>query len=147
MNLIEIPRSNVGKEDIAIYAANMISLVEDGEVNPLEFHIKAKALSKALADVIAKTEELTREEAMKYSQKQFEAFGATIQLKEGADTPDLDIDPILRELKAKVKDREELLKQAYKMKGKGEIVDPSTGEFAPALPPKPTKSSIAITFK
>jgi hypothetical protein len=147
MNLIEIPRSNVGKEDIAIYAANMISLVEEGEVNPLEFHIKAKALSKALADVIAKTEELTREEAMKYSQKQFEAFGATIQLKEGADTPDLDIDPILRELKYKVKDREELLKQAYKMKGKGEIVDPSTGEFVPALPPKPTKSSIAITFK
>ena len=147
MNLIEIPRSNVGKEDIAIYAANMISLVEEGEVNPLEFHIKAKALSKALADVIAKTEELTREEAMKYSQKQFEAFGATIQLKEGADTPDLDIDPILRELKAKVKDREELLKQAYKMKGKGEIVDHSTGEFVPALPPKPTKSSIAITFK
>jgi hypothetical protein len=147
MNLIEIPRSNVGKEDIATYAANMISLVEDGEVNPLEFHIKAKALSKALAEVIAKTEELTREEAMTYSQKQFEAFGATIQLKEGADTPDMDIDPILRELKAKVKDREELLKQAYKMKGKGEIVDPSTGEFVPALPPKPTKSSIAITFK
>jgi hypothetical protein len=147
MNLIEIPRSNVGKEDIAIYAANMISLVEEGEADPLELHIKAKALTKALSILIDKTEESTWIEAKKYGGKSFEAFGATIQLKEGADTADLDIDPILRELKAKVKDREELLKQAYKMKGKGEIVDPSTGEFVPALPPKPTKSSIAITFK
>lgn len=146
MNLIEIPRSNVGKDDISEYANKMIALVKNGEVDPLELHIKAKALTKALAELIDKTEELTREEAMKYGGKSFEAFGATIQLKEGADTPDLAEDPVLTRLKEAVKKREELLKQAYKMKGV-QVVDESTGEVIPILPPKPTKASIAISFK
>jgi hypothetical protein len=147
MNLIEIPRSNVGKADISEYANKMISLVENGEADPLELHIKAKALTKALAELIEKTEELTREEAMKYGGKSFEAFGATIQLKEGADTPDLDEDAVLRELKEAVKAREAILKQVYKMKGGVQVVDEATGEVVPLLPPKPTKASIAISFK
>jgi hypothetical protein len=147
VNLIEIPRSNVGKADISEYANKMISLVENGEADPLELHIKAKALTKALAELIEKTEELTREEAMKYGGKSFEAFGATIQLKEGADTPDLDEDAVLRELKEAVKARESILKQVYKMKGGVQVVDEATGEVVPLLPPKPTKSSIAISFK
>jgi len=54
---------------------------------------------------------------------------------------------VYAELKAQLKDREELLKLAFKQAGKSMIVDPNTGEEIPVCEAKGTKSSIAITFK
>jgi hypothetical protein len=50
-------------------------------------------------------------------------------------------------IKLQLKDREAMLKQAYKMREKCAIYDQQTGEEIPVLPAKLSKPSIAVTFK
>jgi hypothetical protein len=54
---------------------------------------------------------------------------------------------VYAQIKAQLKDREELLKLAFKQAGKAMITDPTTGEEIPICEAKGTKGSIAITFK
>jgi hypothetical protein len=124
----------------------MVKLIEGGDLNPLEAHAKAKAIVTALTDVIKRTEDLAQDEAMKYGTKTFEAFGASVTLKDGAVTPNYEECPIWMGLKNQLKNREELLKLAFKSKDV-EITDTTTGEVVPKVSPKYAKSSISIQFK
>lgn len=146
-NLITIPRSNVSKADIQTFASTLIEQINEGQVNALEAHIKLKAMIKAIDAVIKATEEVVSDEAGKHPGKSFDVFGANVQMKEGSVGPNCDTDPVYAQIKAQLKDREELLKLAFKQAGKAMITDPTTGEEIPVCEPKATKGSIAITFK
>jgi hypothetical protein len=146
-NLITIPRSNVSKADIQTFASSLIEQINEGHVNALEAHIKLKAMIKAIDAVIKATEEAVAEEAGKYPGKSFDLFGANVQMKEGSIGPNCEQDTVYCEIKAQLKDREELLKLAFKQAGKAMITDPTTGEEIPVCEAKGTKGSIAITFK
>lgn len=146
VNLIELTSGQLTKASLDEWSQGMVSLIEDGELNPLEAHAKAKAIMAALKTVIDATEDLARDEAEKYSSKMFDAFGAKVTLKDGAITPDYTQDPVWVGLKEQVKAREELVKLAFKSKD-AEIIDTTTGEVVPKVAPKSTKSSISIQFK
>ena len=145
-HLVTIPKSDISKADIADIAAGLILRIEEGEVNPIAAHVRLKAVVKALEQVLKATEDIVRDEADKHG-KTFSAFGAKIQVKEGALTPDYSQDQQWRYLQSSIKDREELLKMAFRKAGKATFYDEATGEAVPVCPAKGTKPSIAVTFK
>jgi len=144
--LITIPKADICKAEIAQIAQQLTDRINDGEVNPIEAHIKLKAIVKALEATIKATEQTVADEAEKHG-KTFSAFGAEIQVKEGALTPDYSQDQQWRYLQSSMKAREELLKMAFRNAGKATVYDESTGEAVPVCPAKGTKPSIAVTFK
>ena len=146
LDLITLTSGQLKKASLDQWANDMAMLIQDGELNPLEAHAKAKAIMSALKSVIDATESLARDEADKYGGKSFEAFGAQVTLKDGAVTPSYEDDAVWVHLKEQVKAREELLKLAFKSKDV-EITDTTTGEVVPKVQPKYAKSSISIQFK
>jgi len=144
--LITIPKADICKAEIAQIAQQLTDRINEGEFNPVEAHIKLKAIVKALEVTIKATEQTVADEASKYG-KTFFAFGAEITLKEGSLTPNYDEDPIYADLKAQMKAREELLKIAFRQAGKTAIFEELTGEQVPVCTAKATKPSIAVTFK
>jgi hypothetical protein len=144
--LITIPKSDICKAEIAQIAQQLTDRINDGEVNPIEAHIKLKAIVKALEATIKATEQTVADEAGKHG-KTFSAFGAEITLKEGSLTPNYEEDEVYADLKAQLKAREELLKIAFRQVGKTAIFDESTGEQVPVCTAKATKASIAVSFR
>ena len=108
--------------------------------------MRLKAVVKALEQVLKATEETVRDEAEKHG-KTFSAFGAEIQIKEGALTPDYTHDQVWSDLQASIKVRDEQLKRAFRKADKAIFYDRATGEAVPVCPAKGTKPSIAVTFK
>lgn len=146
LDLIQLTSGQLSKSSLAEWSDAMIGLINEGELNPLEAHAKAKAIVAALTAVIKATESLAHDEASKYSAKTFEAFGAQVTLKDGAVTPNYRDDMVWSDLKNELDAREELLKLAFKSKD-AEIIDTTTGEVVRKVSPKYAKSSISIQFK
>ena len=145
-HLVTIPKSDISKAEISAIAAGLILRIEEGEVNPVAAHVRLKAIIKALEQVLRSTEQIVWDEAEKNG-RTFSAFGADIQLKEGAMTPDYSHDQVWSDLQASMKAREEQLKAAFRYAGKIAVIDEATGEVVPVCPAKGTKPSIAVTFK
>ena len=144
--LITIPKADICKAEIAQIAQQLTDRINEGEVNPIEAHIKLKAIVKACEVAIKQTEQTVADEAAKHG-KTFQAFGAEVTLKEGSLTPNYEEDEVYADLKAQMKAREELLKIAFRQAGKSAIFDEVTGEQIPVCTAKGTKSSIAVSFK
>lgn len=144
-NPISIP-ANISKLDIMRFVGYCVSKVENGQVDPLDVYINAKAIIKAMEAITSQIEETAILQSDKFPGKTFTYRSANITKREGIDTPDTTEDEELKELKLKVKDREDLLKMAYKHRHNMTIVHPDTGEVIPIMKAKPTKSGIAITF-
>ncbi len=137
----------ISKSEIGLFVEETTAKIMNGELDPLAAHVRAKAVMKALELIIKQTEQLAIEETYKYPGKTFQAFGAEVSQREGAEAPNCDMDDRYTALKLQLKDRENLLKHAFKMAGKSTIYDNETGEEVPILPAKLTKPSIAVTFK
>ena len=144
--LVTIPKADISKADISAIATGLILRIEEGEVNPVAAHVRLKAVIKALEQVLRSTEQVVWDEA-ELNGRMFSAFGADIQLKEGALTPDYTVDKEWQSLNVMIKDREELLKAAFRNAGKMTVIDEATGEVVPVCPAKGSKPSIAVTFK
>lgn len=145
-HLVTIPKSDISKAEIADIAAALTLRILEGEVNPVAAHVRLKAVIKAVEQVLKATEDAVRDEAEKNG-KTFSAFGADIQIKEGALTPDYTHDQVWSDLQASMKAREEQLKMAFRNSGKMTVIDEATGEVVPVCPAKGTKPSIAVTFR
>jgi hypothetical protein len=145
LDLITLTSGQLTKDALQRWSADMVELIDNGDLNPLEAHAKAKAIMAALKDVIDQTEQQARDEADKYGGKTFQAFGAKVTLKDGNVTPNYDEDAVWNSIKQQLKDREELLKLAFKSKD-AEITDTTTGEVVPRVSAKYAKSSISIQF-
>ena len=144
--LVTIPKADISKADISAIATGLILRIEEGEVNPVAAHVRLKAVIKALEQVLRSTEQVVWDEA-ELNGRTFSAFGADIQLKEGALTPDYTVDKEWASLNVMIKDREELLKAAFRNAGKMTVIDEATGEVVPVCPAKGSKPCIAVTFK
>jgi polyribonucleotide nucleotidyltransferase len=145
-NKLTLPES-ISKSEIGAFVDETTAKIMNGELDPLAAHVRAKAVMKALELIIKQTEQLAIEETYKYPGKTFEAFGAEVSHREGTDGPNCDMDDRYTAIKLQLKDREAMLKQAYKMREKCAIYDQQTGEEIPVLPAKLSKPSIAVTFK
>ena len=144
---------NVGQNQIPTktemdeLAQSITQQVLDGHYLAIDVHMRCKAIMKILETIIADTEEaVINEITSRGHNNELEFSSATAKLREGFHTPNCESDPTYFYLKSKVKEREELLKLAFKNPSV-QITDTDGGEIVPVVPPKITKQSIAITFK
>jgi hypothetical protein len=146
-NNMIILSENLSKSEIQAAATKVINAVLDGNANPIDVYVRLKAVEAACKQALKGVEEEAITESYKHSGKSFTFLGATIQKKEGSLLLDYETDPVYVKLKEKVKEREEQLKTAYSMDKKGDIYVTGDGEQVPVVPPKPTKGTLAVTFK
>jgi len=144
-NKIIIP-DDITKIDIMRFIDEITDLVNRGDAEALPIYIRAKAMIKAMEGIVDNLEYQAMNEADRFKEKTFVLKSAQITKKDGADLPEYKEDDQYMILKGQIKDREELLKMAYKLKDKTSCVDPLTGELVPVLPARKSKSSLTIQF-
>lgn len=71
-----------GKEQIENFVNAVVGEVEGGNLNALKLKIYTKSISKAIEEIERRTASGTFTEADKYGEKNFEAFGAKIEIAE-----------------------------------------------------------------
>jgi ABC-type phosphate transport system auxiliary subunit len=134
---------------------NMLSIVDDictdiaeGNTRPLPAFIQAKALDFISKEIIKRTKDMAIEEAQTFGKD--ETFnGASFQVKSTGERLNYEDDVVYKELKQQLKEREQLLKDAYKMYKKGQVlVDDRTGELVPVVEIKvESQTTLSVTFK
>ncbi len=146
--LSQIPATKEGVKDLATL---IVKAVLEGEENPLEVDIRLRYLAE-LTESVRKHALLKREvmdEAEKYPEKTFDAYGAKItktqrtnySYEQCNDSAWSDLTNRIKELTDQRKRRETLLKG---LDG-SEIADPNTGEII--LPPlKEVSDSLRVTL-
>lgn len=129
------------KQGVEIFSKQLVTAVQEGQVNPLQL----KALFKVMEKVSEKVDEAIREnllnEAGKYSEKKFSAFGFKIEKAEVGTTYDYSAcgDPIynqraqiLEQAKKQLDERAAFLKA---LSAPLTLVDDESGEVATVRPP------------
>lgn len=122
------------------------NMAADGEANALEVYIKLKKLETVIKGAISDIKDAAKDEAAKYGEKNFEAFGAIIEVKNGRIRYKYDHIAEITNATANLKLLQERAQTAYKMKEKGiEFVDEQTGEII--KPATATFDADTITIK
>lgn len=111
-------------------------LVESGEYDIKEVYSQSIRLKEAL-NVIEK------ELKNSLPEENFNAFGLKAIYRNGGDTINFEDDEVYRELKYKLKSREELLRAALKT---NEVFYDSEGVEVPKVSKTPRKSGLSISF-
>ena len=133
----ELSNAFPSKKEIQINAKKFVSeILESGNVDKTELFTQAVRINEALAIV---TESLKNEMPL----ENFEAFGIKGTYRNGGDTLNYKEDPIYLDIQKELKEREELLKVAYK--SSNEIYDES-GFLVPKVSSTPRKSSLTINY-
>jgi len=135
------------KNEMDAFAFTITEQVLDGHISGIDVHMRCKALIKIMETILADTEHIAIDEIVtRGHNNELEHGTATAKLREGFNVPNYEDDQTYCSLKAKLKERESLLKLAFQNPSV-ECTDTESGEIVPVLSPKPTKQSIAITFK
>jgi hypothetical protein len=133
----ELSNAFPSKKEIQINAKKFVSeVLESGNVDKTELFTQAVRINEALAIV---TESLKNEMPL----ENFEAFGIKGTYRNGGDTLNYKEDPIYLDIQKELKEREELLKVAYK--SSNEIYD-EAGVLVPKVSSTPRKSSLTINY-
>ena len=134
----------VTKSDIADAASNIRQMVDDGYLNPLSALVKFKIMKELIdrADGLIKSYAI--DEADKYK-KQGEYLGYKIDVRNTGDRLNYEDDPIYAEMKAVLKQREELLKLAYKQRGT--MLFDENGIEVPVVSVTAGKDTVFLTLK
>lgn len=149
-----IRQLSVSKSGVDMFCRQLISSVQNGEVNALELKAFLKTMELIIDRVDKETKENQVTEAMRYSEKKFSAYGCEIEQCEVSTRYDYSTcgDPIYNqrvkiaeEAKSQLDDRAAFLKA---LKEPLTIVDDESGEVATVRPPvKKSTSGLRITLK
>ena len=141
----------VTKENIRNIVLNNIQHLKDGEGNPLDAFVKAKALSEYLNVALSELKDIAMEEAMKYSKDDNTMYGIKFEETTSpmrfdySNNPDwVKLQKNIDELRSKQKEIEEQMKTAFRTGSHSTMVDNDTGEV---LPPPKVKSGGERTLK
>src|SRR6476659_5629751 len=104
---LDLINNSIDKKSLENISEALLIKVMDGDLNPLELNIRAKALIKCLEDAIKKTEKFAVEEAEKYG-KGSELLGVKFSISESGNRLDYDSDSEYYSIKEKLKKREEV---------------------------------------
>lgn len=120
--------------------------VQNGNSNALEQYIVLKRLENDFKSVMAIVRDLAIDEADKYGEKTFEAFGAEITKKSDPGRWNYKEIPQWADKKEQLKDIEELAKQSYnqKVKSTGVVIVDEDGIEIEAAQYTDGKSNISI---
>ena len=130
-----IPKE-INKSLIQSTVEHLVSAVAEGELTAAEVFIFCDALDKVSKTV----KETVRKEV---SDKDY-ALGLTISVSERSGGPDFEKDEEWQRLKKAIKEREDLLRSAFKLNKA--FTDPDTGEIIPVLPEKPSSNTITVKY-
>lgn len=108
-------------------ADQVIQLVLDGEVDPIDTKIACKTAIEYFTQIDAGIKEMALTEAQKYGKEKVQRLNAHFETRGGATKVDYSADPVWKELNTRMKAREELLKVSAKTKGV--MFDDETGEM------------------
>lgn len=139
------------KQGVEMFSNQLITAVENGEVNPIQLKALFKIMEKVSERVDMKIKESLLREAGKYSERTFHAYGFEIEKTEVGTKYDYLAcgDPIyeqrhaiLEAAKSQLEERAAFLKA---LSGPLTIVDDESGEVATVRPPV-KKSSEGLKF-
>lgn len=100
--------------------------VKEGNINPLEAYIILKSALTDLEKALKEVQDLAIDEANKYGQKSFEAFGAKVEIRNGASRWDYSNVKAHVSLSNQLKYIEGISKIGGGVTSDGEIVEPAT---------------------
>lgn len=123
--------------DIAAIKDNAI----EGKINAIEAYVQLKTLEKVIKEAIDKVQELAIDEGLKYNQKSFVAYGATVEMKSAPSRWDYSKCMQVQHLSAKLKTMQELSQLAVN----STMYDEDGLQIEPASKIE-GKQSIAITL-
>lgn len=124
--------------------AALVGEIDEGNEDALKGLIKLKTIEKVLEASINQIKESAVIEAKKHGAKEFELFGAKVQVKEGAARWNYKHIPQWNEFETKKKQIEEAAKNRYK--NPSLIVADADGEEIPMAQCTYDKESVAITI-
>lgn len=140
-------------EQVAEFSRQIINELNDGEIEPLKFKIFLKGIEVFMDNIKPTLDEMARDEAEKYGQKQFDLLGARVELREVGTNYDYARCgfPAWERAEVDFKSASEKKKKAEKfLKGLRQslsINDELTGEVVTVYPPaKSSKSAVVITL-
>jgi len=147
MELVKI--KSFKESELKKITASIIKDVENGNVNPLEKYIEAKALEVIIKDVIENLKSKAKNEADDYSKIDSTFNGAKFSIGNSGDTLDYECDAEYLKIKEELEDRKDTLKTAYKLSLKDKkSIDELTGEIIPVVPVKKhSEQIIKVSFK
>lgn len=114
--------------------------VKEGNINPLEAYIILKSALTDLEKALKEIQDLAIDEANKYGQKSFEAFGAKVEVRNGASRWDYSQVQVWKHLKDQLTTIEKLAQL-------GGQVYVETGEPIEQATKVHGRETIAISFK
>ena len=142
------------KEQIELFANQLIDDVEQGVTNPLALHIRLTLIEKSFDKVKEAIKKQALAEAEKHNQKSFDHMGCKIEVKEMGVRYDYSacndwewnqVNELKNGYEISLKNRQEFLKY---LKKKETIVNEETGEVIEIFPPiKTSTTTIAVTPK
>ena len=147
-SLITLP--DFKEENLLTIADNIVGDILEGNTRPLPAYIQAKALTWLAKEIEKRVKDMAMQEAETYGKDDSVFNGAKFQVKSTGERLAYEQDQEYKELKQKLKAREELLKDAYKAyKKNGQVmVDEQTGETVPVVGIKvESQQTISVSFK
>lgn len=142
------------KEQAESFANKLTEEVLQGEVNPLELHVKLTAMQKAFETVKTNIAKEVLAEAQKHNAPTFKAYTSEISIQElgvkydftnCGDLVYADLKKKEEELKMEIKNREAFLKSC---KAGTELIDSESGEVYTIYPPaKSSTTGVKVILK
>ena len=113
----------------------------EGKMNAIESYVQLKTIEKVIKEAIEKVQDLAIDEGLKYNQKSFVAYGATVEMKSAPARWDYSKCMQVQHLSSKLKTMQELSQLAVK----STMYDEDGLQIEPATKIE-GKQSIAITL-
>lgn len=142
---IRQPLLSPTKANIEAKIQDWTNAIQSGFIDPLEAHIRLKALVKVAEAVIKNTEEEAIRQARLYG-KSGSKIGAEFTVSDGRANYKFDNSPAIMHLEAKLKAQKELAKTLAKNK-QSAVVDAETGEVIDAAKIEYSKEILTVTYK
>ena len=131
------------KANLSNIVTHVVTSVKEGDLNPLDAHIAGKFLRDVGDKISRETVNAAISEAEKYKGEDYYK-GSKLSVSNTGDTIDYEQDPVYSELAHKLKERKELLREAYILSQKGRPCVDETGEI---ITPPPIKKYGGQTLK
>jgi hypothetical protein len=140
-------------QQVAEFSRQIIQELMEGDIEPLKFKVFLKGLEVFMDNIKPTLDELAREEAEKYGQKQFDLMGSRIELREVGTKYDYSScgfptwERAEVDFKAASDKKKEAEKFLQSLKSSLSVNDEVTGEVVTVHPPvKSSKSAVVITL-
>ena len=117
--------------------------VEQGNIDALEAYVKLKSIEKELKESLSMVQEFALQEAEKYGQSEFEAYGASVNVKHSSGRWSYKELPWWNTYQLE----QDAAKEAYKMGQKGQKLVTEDGEVIIPAEFTPGKLTLSIRIK